>query len=485
MEFDLKTSQITFGKQNFVGKTSKILKEEYEVVKQLGKGGYGSVYEVRNKKTGELRACKHLSKANIKNIKKFEREIEIMVKTDHPSIIKLYEVFESPRSYYLIMEECRGGELFDDIIEHMERKKMYSEERASAIMMQVMSAISYCHNIGICHRDIKPENILFLKEKNTNERNPVKIIDFGLSQVISTEHKLTSRVGTAYYVAPEILHGKYNEKCDVWSAGVILFILISGNPPFNGPNDNAIYKAIDKGDYSFDDKWKTVSPECIDLIKKMMCPEKDRFSAAQVLAHPWFNGIKSKECRDLKLDSSLFSEYYSFSKFKRMALVYIASRLNDKDLEDLRKIFSLFDSDKDGQISLEEFKKGLMEMNCGSFSTEQKQELFKAIDNDFNGRIDYTEFLSALMNKQLYLSRERCYEVFCTLDSDGSGKISKEEIIKALKVSNKQMHHLEEFIQTADTNKDGEIDYNEFLNAMAGQIEDNCQYIGKEVKEDK
>ena len=238
----MQDTSIRFGKETFVGKLDGVFLDNYEVIRQLGKGGYGKVYEVKNKKTGEIRACKHLSKLNIKNLEKFEREINILIKTDHPHIIKLYEIFESQRSLYLIMEECKGGEVFDKIIEHIQSKQMYSEKDAANMFQQVMSSIEYCHNKGICHRDLKPENLLYLNAGNEKD-NPIKVIDFGLSQIF-IDRKLKTKVGTAYYVAPEILKGDYTEKCDIWSAGVILYIFLSGDPPFNGPNDSAIYSKI-------------------------------------------------------------------------------------------------------------------------------------------------------------------------------------------------------------------------------------------------
>ena len=213
-------SSISFGKDNFVGKNDGIFLENYDVIRLLGKGGYGKVYEVRNKRTGDIRVCKHLSKLSIKNLAKFQLEINILIKVDHPNIIKLYEIFESQRSLYLIMEQCKGGEVFDRIIEHIQKKEMYSEKDASIIFLQLMSSVAYCHNHGICHRDLKPENLLYLNE-GTEKDNLIKIIDFGLSQIF-INRKLSTKVGTAYYVSPEILKGDYTEKCDIWSACVIL-----------------------------------------------------------------------------------------------------------------------------------------------------------------------------------------------------------------------------------------------------------------------
>lgn len=195
------------------------------------------------------RACKKLSKSKISDLNKFTVEINILSKIDHQNIIRLFEIYEDAKYIYLIMEMCTGGELFDRIINHINKNQMFTEREAASIFKQLMSAICYCHSQNICHRDLKPENLLYL---NKNEDSPIKVIDFGLSRLFSqTDHKMKTKVGTAYYVSPEVLSGNYDEKCDIWSAGVILFILLTGDPPFNGANDNEIYKKIQNKKYSF------------------------------------------------------------------------------------------------------------------------------------------------------------------------------------------------------------------------------------------
>jgi calcium-dependent protein kinase len=182
-------------------------------------------------------------------MEKFKLEINLMIQIDHPNVIKLYEVFEDSRYIYLIMEECSGGELFDRIYERISKKSLYSEKEAAKIFRQLMSAICHCHSSKICHRDLKPENLLFLN----NTEDDLKVIDFGLSRYFNeiNKNKMNTKVGTAYYVSPEVLSGDYDEKCDIWSAGVILYILLTGEPPFNGENDNIIYKKISQKKFSF------------------------------------------------------------------------------------------------------------------------------------------------------------------------------------------------------------------------------------------
>ena len=462
----MEDTTITFGKQNFVGKFDGIFLDKYDVIKQLGKGGYSKVYQVKNKRTGEIRACKHLSKLSIKNLEKFEKEIKILIKSEHPCIIKLYEIFESKASLYLIMEECKGGEVFDKIIEHIQAKDMYTEKDAANIFLQMMSAVEYCHNNGICHRDLKPENLLYLNE-GSEEKNPIRVIDFGLSQVISPNTKLKTKVGTAYYVAPEILKGSYTEKCDIWSAGVILYILLSGSPPFNGPNDNAIYKKIATMKFDYPEKkWMNISKEAKDLINHMIAPENERYNAKQVLAHPWLQNANKYNLINLNFDPVFFKDYAQSNLIKKMALLFIASRLEQNEIQDLKRIFGAFDKEKNGQISFEELKQGLLQVRPNCSDDKGIFELFKSIDVDKNGKIDYTEFLASTSRKKSYLRIERLYEAFFLFDKDGNGKITKEEIMQVLKLENRKEKEVENIFDLADKDKDGVIDYKEFLKLM-------------------
>ena len=380
------------------------------------------------------------------------------------------------------MEKCDGSELFDDLITYIENCPMHTEKEVAIILKQVMSAVEYCHNNKICHRDLKPENILFSKklkidtgkvdEKNNpikvmkvdEKENPIKVIDFGLSQIIKPD--LASIVGTSYYVSPEILAGKYTEKCDIWSSGVILYILLCGDPPFNGPNDQVIYKKIIQMKFKFSDKFKDVSKEAKDLIRHMIAPEKERYSAKEVLEHKWFEKVKTAKLKELNFDGSFLKEYINSNHLKKLVLLYIASRIGDKEISELKEVFKAFDKNNDGQIDLEEFKKGLKEIKSQNFSEQEISEFFSSIDTDKNNKIDYTEFLAATLEKKTYLQEKRLFEAFCMIDKDNDGKITKNELKSVLQLESADDKLIADLMSKADTSNDGVIDYQEFLNFM-------------------
>ena len=459
---------IKFGKHLFIGKFKCKIQDYYEVINQIGKGAKAKVYEVRNKKTKDIRACKYLPKSNIKesDLQKFRREINILMKTDHPNIIKLYEVFETNKYLYLIMEKCNGGELFDHIINHISSGRMYSEKTAANLFLQIMSAVDYCHKNEICHRDLKPENILFLN-KGDEDNNPIKVIDFGLSQIFSNNDKLSSPVGTAYYVSPEILNGEYNQKCDIWSAGIILCILLTGEPPFNGPNDTIIYNKIKNFEYCFSEKWRYISFEAKELISHMLVPQDIRYNASEVLAHPWFKIVQEEKNNiNLNFDLSFLNLYKKTNTFKKIILTFIASRLNENDINDLNKLFEIFDINNDGQISFEEFQHVLLNIKCNGTKQEEIKELFSSMDTDKNGKIDYTEFIASCLKEKTYLNKERLDEAFSVFDKDKNGVISKDEIMAVLQVKDDRNKEIEEIMKDVDANGDGVIDMKEFDDFM-------------------
>ena len=261
---------------------------DYEVLNSIGEGSFGKVYKIRNKKSSELFAMKEINK-NSRFCKEEENqlknEINILMKLDHQNILKVYEYYNNKIKIYIISELCTGGELFDMIT----LVKHFSEKVSANIFKQILSAVSYCHKNNIIHRDLKPENILIEKDDH-NEYFKIKVIDFGASEVYKKNTYLREKIGTSFYMAPEILKKSYNEKSDLWSCGVILYILLSGEPPFYGITDEEIYIKIWNCKYQIEGEiWNEISSEAKDLIKNLLNKDhKLRFSAEQALNHIWF-----------------------------------------------------------------------------------------------------------------------------------------------------------------------------------------------------
>jgi len=268
----------------------------------LGQGAFSKVIKVVHRSTKNVRACKIIPKHKVEDSEKFKTEIEILQSVDHPSIIKLYEIYEDMANIFLVMELCTGGELFDRIlkIDH------FDEIKARKLFKQIVGAINYLHKKELCHRDIKAENFLFL---DNSDDLTLKLIDFGLSTKFAVENthfaknkiddnffpqskskKFHSKVGTSYYIAPEVLDGNYDEKCDIWGVGVLLYIILVGYPPFFGNTDREILKRVRLYQYDFDrPEWEKVSDHAKDLISNILKPSDKRYTLAQVYAHPWMN----------------------------------------------------------------------------------------------------------------------------------------------------------------------------------------------------
>jgi len=405
-------------------------------------------------------------KKKIKDLESFNNEIDILSKCDHPNIIRLYEIIEGEKNINLIMEECKGGELFEKI-QAKNGKKMTIKE-VSKIFKEIMIAVNYLHNRGICHRDLKPENILFL---NNEENSPIKLVDFGLGKIFGDYGKLYNNemkntVGTIYYMSPEVLKGKYDQFCDIWSCGVILYLMLSGKLPFNGKNDDEIFDKILEMKVEFPEKeWKNIDKDAIDLIKKMLCNVSDRLNAQQVLNHVWVQkNAPNFEGLILKINKKNIKNYCNFNKLKKSIINYISSRLNDDEIEHLKQIFYEMDINKDGSITLEEMQQCLSNM----FKNNKNyiENIFNEIDTNKSGRIEYTQLISALVEQKTYLKEEKLKDVFERIDKDKNGKISNNDFLVFLKLKKNNEKDIEKYVKEFDLNGDGEIDYDEFLKMM-------------------
>merc|ERR1712203_785421 len=296
--------------------------------------------------------------AQMKNIDRFKQEIAIMKMGDHPNIIKLFETFEDHRNIYLVMELCIGGELFDRIIE----AGHFTETQAATLMQQIVKAIYFMHESHVCHRDLKPENFLFTT-KESIEKNTLKIIDFGLSCAFTAGQILTTKAGTPYYVAPQVLAGKYDQMSDCWSCGVIMYVMLCGYPPFFGETDAEVLSKVRLGNFTFNAAdWKNISEDAKNLIRMLLkMNPRDRYTAEQALNHDWIKN-KAPKATNVSLQAGFVDNLRSFrsqNKLKKAALHIIANQLNADSIKQLRDTFMMLDENGDGQLTVKEMKDGI------------------------------------------------------------------------------------------------------------------------------
>ena len=251
----------------------------------LGSGKYGDVRECFARDSGRSFAVKSIDKSKVSKLDYLKQEINNLSKINHSNVIKMVDCFEDAAYLHIVTEKYTGGELFDKIMDKRSNSGCLSEEKAARIIRSLLEAVAHLHSKDIVHRDIKPENIIFA---HSGEDSDIKLIDFGLSQIHQKDEPMSNPVGTSYYMAPEVLLRKYDKSCDVWSIGIVAYILLCGYPPFNGSNDARIQEAIRAGKLRFSGKgWGDKSRDAMDFISCLLRKDTDRLSIKQALNHPW------------------------------------------------------------------------------------------------------------------------------------------------------------------------------------------------------
>ena len=461
--------EIRFSKENLIKIKKEPITKYYSIQSDIGQGSYGKVKRVKHKRLGETRAMKIVSKQSEAS----HNEIEILRRISHPNIMNIFEIFEENKKYYIITEMLEGGELFEFIT----NQGTFMENDASMLMKQILQGVNYLHSNYIVHRDLKPENIMLVLKPNSYRKSSLKIIDFGTAVQIQPGQQISKFIGTSYYIAPEVLTENYNEKCDIWSCGVILYILLCGYPPFNGSSNVDIFHNIQFSQPMFTaEEWKDVSPSAIDLIKNMLNknPAK-RLSAEMCLSHKWFKeneiddpfGLKSynKKYNQLKAVNKM-AEFVKENRFKQAVLQFITTQFDiQQEEENLREIFREFDIEKTGKITKKVFQKELIKLYGEEDAKVLTNKIFNSLDLDGNGDISYNEFLTSIIDSKKFITNDRLDKAFRLFDKDGNGKLSIEEIRGVFGGDEEKWQQI---IQDIDLNEDGEVDFEEFKQLMMG-----------------
>eukprot|EP00929_Paragymnodinium_shiwhaense_P025959 TRINITY_DN15556_c0_g2_i1.p1 TRINITY_DN15556_c0_g2~~TRINITY_DN15556_c0_g2_i1.p1 ORF type:complete len:515 (-),score=118.51 TRINITY_DN15556_c0_g2_i1:350-1894(-) len=455
----------------------KVPEEKYVLGKELGSGSFGQVRSVKRIGGSRELALKAIQKQRIPNVATFVNEVEIQASTDHPNISRLYETFEDTHCVYLALELSRGGELFDQILE----QSKFTEHDAAAVIMQATRAVAYLHTQAIAHRDLKPENFLLAERDVRLTANTLKVIDFGIARRFKRNAEgvtipMVTKAGSSYYVSPQVINGSYTEKCDIWAIGVILHILLTGAPPFNGNSDMEILNMVASAKKIDLSGYKDVPDAAKGLILRLCTRhEKERPSAQNVMTDEWLLTKSSTSHEDVASPShqNLLQRLRKFgrqSRFKQAALHVIAYRLEDTKIKALRQKFTKIDTNGDGALSADELVLCCKEVGM---EEESARSIFAQIDTDNSGSIGYSEFLTAMVGAEHFKDAEVCEAAFRIFDRDGDGQISLDELKVMLSSSDAgasaTMHssipesEVEAIFREADSSGDGHISFEEFM----------------------
>ena len=442
----------------------KDFRKKYEYRSLIGSGAFGKVRLYVDKDTKSLKYAIKTIKKNIFNkhsIESIKREVDILRSLDHPNIVKYFETYEDDYYLHIVMEYIAGDNLF--LVLTDQKRFKFTERAISKIMICLLKAVLFLHHNGIIHRDIKPENIVFIEQNNFNA---LKLIDFGLS-IQQNARKDNRRVGTPYYMAPEMINGNFVYASDVWSIGVILFTMVTGKQPFRGKSKQEVFDKIKLGEYDTKSLQRSkCSKELKDLIKKMLVIEHTkRITVESALEHIWFKQFEIDKKINLVVDQEIIESLKQFqyqNVFQKEIRFYLAKLCNDKEILKLKHAFNAIDKDNSGEIEYEEIPKVFKELGIEASDNELKS-IFSSMDFHCDGKVNYSEFLAATLSSIHFNKEEKLWSAFKYFDSSDTGYITLDSVKEALKDSGVMID--EEGLHDAFTNlqkKGKKINFNEF-----------------------
>jgi calcium-dependent protein kinase len=426
--------------------------------RRLGRQGSSMVTYGSNKEVNYALKSIHLDRCSNSTYKdELKNEVEILKNLDHPNIVRCIETFDYRDRMFIALELCNGGDLYT--------RDPYTEKQAQEIVQSLFGAIAYIHSRGIVHRDLKFENVMFVSIRSSE----VKLIDFGLSQKFAANEHLHDAVGTVYTMAPELLAGDYDAKADVWSLGVIAFMLLSSAMPFYGKTRDRVIRKIVRGKYDFKSRrWKQVSEDAKMFVTGLLQVDiATRPTASDVLQdqNSWLqrnfdvNG-HAPEVDMMDSVQAAIEAFADYGKLKKLALMVIAYKSTEEEIGFLRKVFKKFDVSQNGEISLSEFSAALRRHY--DYTDSEIFAMFRGIDVDGTGSVHYIEFLGATLLAHGSMHESRIAEAYDRIDCDDTGYITVANLREFLG-NDVPTRYLEEIIEEADITHDHRISYDEFL----------------------
>lgn len=453
----------------------------------IGTGHYGVVRKARLKQEpSKIYAVKTIEKVKLKgNFNILRNEFEILRSVDHPYVNQFYEIFQDEKYYHFVLEYCEGG----DVTTRIEKQGPMSERAAKNIIFQTLQAISHLHSCSIVHRDIKPDNFLF---KSKKPDSPVKLIDFGLSKRLPESGKLTSFLGTPYYVAPEVLEKKpYDFKCDSWSIGIMMYLIMSGKFPFQGSNNQETFLQIKKQHYNLEvsQPLRNLSEEGKDFLAHMLekNPEK-RFSVREALRHPWFKelNLELNSRGKIALTRNVLERLRTFRTESRLVKEVIRLLViihNDApEIKVLKDAFFYLDILNSGVITREELKRGFEDAGL-IIPNSEINEIIKGLELRLTNVITFTEFVTACVDQSFYSNRKYLEEAFHRFDQLRDNFLSYSDISDCFARFGVDLPREEvmKMIAEMDSTRNCRISLEEFISVMSKNTHSNIPVPLKKV----
>ena len=440
--------------------------DKYKKGKNISEDSYVSTYKCIQKSTKKKRTVKIIRKEKIAHQPEednfFNREVSVLGQLDHPNIVRMFEVFQDKKYYYIVSEHCKGKQIF----ERLSRKDNFSEKDVARVMLQLFQALNYCHGKKIVHRDITADSVLFVDKGSDFE---IKVADFGSTGLVDEERELVEDQQSLTFTAPEVFAGSFTTKCDIWSAGILLYLMLSGKKPFKPESKDEACEFLKNAELTFAKPskiWEQVSDEAKDLIGKLLDKNpRNRIAADAALNHPWiqkYQGDAAPDAEALGKTSHRLSQFNSSCKLKSAVNSFIASQLmSHNDIKALKDSFRAIDKNGDGKLSREELYDCYCQTMDDNSAMTEVENMMKMVDTDGSGYVDYTEFITATVAAKKEMSKSQLKKAFATFDQDGSGKISGDELKAALgELVNEG--EWQGILQRVDSDSDGEIDLKEF-----------------------
>jgi len=443
----------------------------------LGSGYNGKVYLAKEKQNNQQYAVKKFNLRNLSrdSLEELEAEVEISLLLDHPHVARLVDVYQGQNKLSLVMECMTGGELYDRIIE----LQRFEEADAALAARQMLLAINYLHTHKMVHRDLKLENFLY----ESKESGHLKLIDFGFSKITKPNTKMATCLGTLCYMAPEVLNQSYTKECDLWSFGVIVYILLFG--PFRGDED-AVVEKIMAGRYEVKKgMWDKVSSQAREFIEKLLVVRAPlRLTAPDALNHQWIVNCETDFARVSSIDRNMADALMNWgreSAVRRACMSMVAWSMSVEDRAKVRAAFLALDTDQTGTVRIHEFKQVLStQLNI---SDEETTQAFKDLDNTHDEEIHYSDFLAAVASHRVQLHDDLLRETFRRFDVENDGYIHLETMEELIgKTCDGQS--TEEMMQNAGVMKDGKISYEDWIKLLHESAGDNHK-IAEQIIDDQ